>query len=153
MNDQRLVVLADRLEITDVLARFHRAIDGGLWSMMRDEVLAEDAVWEWRAWDDGGVAEDRAVGRDAVLAWLEAAMTGSTVRHFTTGHLFEIDGDRAHSESYMVVIDTQTLAILANGVVDADHVRTARGWRVRRCRIDERVADGQISATSKLLAS
>lgn len=141
----------DRARIIDVVTRFHRAIDGNVWGRMRDEVLAPDAVWEWSATNASGPMADGAVGREEVIAWLSAAMVGSEVRHFTTSHLVDIQGDRAHSESYMVVVDRVSLAVLANGLVTADHVRLPEGWRMQRCRIDERIPDIMVEGMQVLL--
>jgi hypothetical protein len=143
--------LADRLEITDVLSRYHRAVDGLDWELLRDRVVTEDAVWEWSAADDQARVEDSAAGREAVVTWLDAALRGSTVRHHTTSHLFEVAGDGARSESYMFVVDRQTLQTLASGVVTADHVRSGRGWRIRRLRIDEQLTSGTVAAMAGLL--
>lgn len=143
--------LIDRTRITDVVTRFHRAIDRGAWDSMRNEVLAPDAVWEWSATNASGAMGDDAVGRDQVVAWLSTAMIGSEVRHFTTGHLVEIEGDRARSESYMVVVDRVSLAVLANGLLTAEHVRLPEGWRMQRCRIEERIPDSMVEGMQTLL--
>lgn len=143
--------LIDRTRIIDVVSRFHRAVDRNAWDLMRDEVLAPDAVWEWSATNASGPMADGAIGRENVIAWLSSAMIGSEVRHFTTSHLVEIDGDRAHSESYMVVVDRVSLAVLANGMVTADHVRLPEGWRMQRCRIDERIPDVMVEGMQVLL--
>jgi hypothetical protein len=143
--------LADRLEITDVLVRFHRAVDQADWDLMRRSVLAPTAVWDWTASDGEAVVGDSAEGRDAFIKWLSIAMTGSTVRHMTTSHLFEIAEDTARSESYMFVVDRMTLATLASGLVTAEHIRTADGWRITRLKIDERIADGSVAAMANLL--
>ncbi len=141
----------DRARIIDVVTRFHRAIDSNAWGRMRDEVLAPDVVWEWSATNVSGPMADGAAGREEVIAWLSAAMIGSEVRHFTTSHLVEIQGDRAHSESYMVVVDRVSLAVLANGLVTADHVRLPEGWRMQRCRIDERIPNTMVEGMQVLL--
>lgn len=143
--------MIDRAGIIDVVTRFHRAIDSNAWELMRDEVLAPDVVWEWSATNASGPMADGAKGRGDVLAWLSAAMVGSEVRHFTTSHLVEIEGDRAHSESYMVVVDRVSLAVLANGLVTADHVRLPEGWRMQRCRIDERIPDALVEGMQAVL--
>ena len=149
--DDRLQGLIDRMEVTELLTRFHRAVDRNAWEMMRTEVLAPEAVWEWTAADASGSVADRAGGADSFVAWLSSSMTGSNVRHFTTSHLIEIEGDHAHSESYMVVVDTVTLDVLANGLLTADHVRRPEGWRMLRCCIDERIPDGMVETIKTLL--
>ena len=73
-------------------------------------------------------------------------MGDTKVRHLTTGHLVDLDGDRAHSQSYLVTVEAMSLQILACGVVEADHVRTPQGWRTRRLAIVERLGAGSIAA-------
>jgi hypothetical protein len=38
------------------------------------------------------------------------------------------------------------MAILSVGFAEADHVRTARGWRIRRYRLDEHITDADMAA-------
>jgi hypothetical protein len=38
------------------------------------------------------------------------------------------------------------MATLACGFVEADHVRTDRGWRIRRYKVEERITDKDIAA-------
>ncbi len=153
MIDARLQVLVDRTEVVDVITRFHRAVDRKSWDLMRDEVLASDASWKWTAQNASGSFEDRVVGRDEIVAWLTSATTGTTVRHYTTSHLVEIEGDKASSESYMVVVDAITLKVLANGFVRADHIRLPEGWRIRMCHVDERIPDRVAEGVAPLLVA
>jgi hypothetical protein len=55
--------IADRLEITELLARYARAVDAGEWDLL-DEVFTVDAVIDYRS--AGGIRG----GRDEVKAWL-----------------------------------------------------------------------------------
>jgi len=43
-------------------------------------------------------------------------------------------------------VDTVTMAILANGFVEADHVRTDRGWRIRYYKIEENITEKDMTA-------
>lgn len=151
LRPDELQELIDRGRIIDVVTRFHRAIDSNTWTLMRDEVLAPDVVWEWSATNASGPMADGAAGREDVIAWLSSAMVGSEVRHFTTSHLVDIEGDHAHSESYMVVVDKNSLTVLANGLVTVDHVRLPEGWRMQRCSIDERIPDTMVEGMQTLL--
>ena len=150
MAEDLIRSIADRLEITDVVTRFHRAVDSGNFEALAD-VFTDDAVWDWVASDATGEVADTAQGRDNVIEWLRTAMSGSTVRHATTGHLVELDDDRARSTSYMHVVDITTLESLANGFVTGEHRRTSSGWRMSRLRIDERIGNGSVDSMKKLL--
>jgi hypothetical protein len=114
--------------ISSLLSRYYQAIDVANWTVLNDEVLDDDAVWE--------VVQHSPTG---------GSIEG-TVRHFITTHVISVDGDRAHSTSHLQAIGTDTLAILSNGFVEADHVRTERGWRIRRYHIDEHITDADMAA-------
>jgi hypothetical protein len=66
-------------------------------------------------------------------------------------HVITIADRTAHSTSHLQAVDTTTLAILANGFVDAEHVRTPEGWRIRRYKIDEHITDRDMEAFKKSL--
>jgi hypothetical protein len=143
--------LIDRAELTDVLVKFHRAVDYGTWDLLHTDVLTEGVEWESVASDCDGSLEDAISGRDTFVSWLSAAMTGATANHLTSNHLYEIDGDSAHTESHMIVVDRTTLTTLATGLVKATYARTPEGWRISHLRIEERMIDGTISGMKERL--
>ena len=139
--------------IASLLARYYQAIDTANWIVLDKEVLADDAVWEViQHSPTGGSIEDTVTGRAAIVAWFEQIMGGDvsmsegTVRHFISTHVITVDGDRARSTSHLQAIATDTLATLSNGFVEADHVKTERGWRIRRYHIDEHITDADMEA-------
>lgn len=134
----------DALAVIAALSRFHHCADAGDWAGV-EAVLHPDVQWRWRGEDGSGDATDRADGRDAVVGWLRSVMTGSTVRHHTMSHLVDIDGDAAKSESYLLTVDTTSLATLASGVVRCSYERGDGGWALRLIDVDERIPDGSIS--------
>lgn len=56
------------------------------------------------------------------------------------------------STSHLQAVDTVTMATLANGFVEADHVRTEEGWRIRRYKVKERITDADMEAFKATLA-
>jgi hypothetical protein len=140
-------------DISSLLSRYYQAIDVANWTVLNDEVLDDEAVWEVvQHSPTGGSIEDTVTGRQDIVAWFERIMGGEvsmsegTVRHFINTHVISVDGDRAHTTSHLQAIGTDTLAILSNGFVEADHVRTERGWRIRRYHIDEHITDADMAA-------
>jgi SnoaL-like domain len=139
--------------IASLLSRYYQAIDVANWTALDNDVLDDDAVWEVAQHSPtGGSIQDIVSGRPEIVAWFERIMGGEvsmsegTVRHFITTHVIDVDGDRAHSTSHLQAVGTDTLAILSNGFVEADHVRTDRGWRIRRYHIDEHITDADMAA-------
>jgi hypothetical protein len=139
--------------ISSLLSRYYQAIDVANFTALDDEVLADDAVWEVAQHSPtGGTIEDTVSGRADIVAWFEQIMGGEvsmsegTVRHFLNTHVITVDGDRAHSTSHLQAVGTDSMAILSVGFAEADHVRTARGWRIRRYRLDEHITDADMAA-------
>ena len=139
--------------ISSLLSRYYQAIDVANFTALDDEVLADDAVWEVvQHSPTGGTIEDTVSGRADIVAWFEQIMGGEvsmsegTVRHFINTHVITVDGDRAHSTSHLQAVSTGSMAILSVGFAEADHVRTARGWRIRRYRLDEHITDADMAA-------
>jgi hypothetical protein len=139
--------------ISSLLSRYYQAIDVANFTALDDEVLADDAVWEVvQHSPTGGTIEDTVSGRADIVAWFEQIMGGEvsmsegTVRHFLNTHVITVDGDRAHSTSHLQAVGTDSMAILSVGFAEADHVRTARGWRISRYRLDEHITDADMAA-------
>ena len=139
--------------ISSLLSRYYQAIDVADFAALDDEVLADDAVWEVvQHSPTGGTIEDTVRGRADIVAWFEQIMGGEvsmsegTVRHFINTHVITVDGDSAHSTSHLQAVGTDSMAILSVGFAQADHIRTARGWRIRRYRLDEHITDADMAA-------
>ncbi len=152
MDQTRLECAADKLEIAELLARWHHNADLANWDALRSDVFTEDIEWTWAARDGAATITDQVNGNDAVLQWVQTAMAGSNVWHITASHVYQISGDTAATRSYMLVTDRNSLDTLAAGVVDAKHVRTASGWRIRGIHIAETLRKGAVAFMAELLA-
>jgi hypothetical protein len=143
--------------ITSLLSLYYQALDTADWDRLEDLVMADDAVWEVVQHSPSGTVRDLAEGRDAVLGWFkqmmggEVTMSQGTVRHFINTHVITVGAQTAHSTSHLQAVDTTTLGILANGFVEAEHVKTPEGWRIRRYKIDEHITDADMDAFKKTL--
>jgi hypothetical protein len=143
----------DHIQITAALSRYYQAIDTFDWKALEDDVMAPEAVWEVvQAAPMGSVTALVEGGRGAVIAWFvqmmggEVNMSDGTVRHFLSTHVIDVDGDAARSVSHLQAFHTETLQMLANGKVTAEHRRTDGGWRISRCRVDEQITDADMAA-------
>lgn len=141
-------------EIGSLLSLYYQALDGGDLAALEADVMAEDARWEVVQLAGDERVEDAADGRDAVIAWFRQVLSGDvtmgqgSVRHFLNTHVIRVDpgGRHARSTSHLQCVDCATLATLAVGSVEAEHVRTERGWRIRRYRIEERITEADMAA-------
>lgn len=141
-------------QISSLLSLYYQALDVGDFDTLASDVMAEDATWEVIQLATNGRVEDSAEGRERVIAWFRQMLSGDvtmsqgTVRHFINTHVIRLEpgGDAARSTSHLQAVDTVTMATLAVGFVEAEHVRTAEGWRIRRYRVEERITDKDMEA-------
>jgi hypothetical protein len=152
MPDATDAEVLDQWRIATLLAVYYQAIDVADWDTLDREVLADDARWEVVQRSTKGTVTNGAEGRAEVVAWFrqmvsgEVSMSEGIVRHFVGTHVIKVDGDTATSRSHLQAQDMVTLGMLANGIIDAEHVRTERGWRVRRFRVEESITDADMEA-------
>ena len=125
---QQVQALTDRAEITDLLDRYLRSLDEGVF----------DEEWA-RAFHTEDVTAEMPIGtvhgRDALLARIRQGMAlfDRTV-HLGTNAVIEIDGERATTRgtqlSTHVLADGTGSVFISAGHADAELVRTAEGWRI-----------------------
>ena len=85
--------LKDRAEIRDCIVRYARGVDRLDWEMAAS-AYHPDAI------DDRGAMTGT---RDEYLAWLRPILEGcSGTTHAVTNISYDIDGDTAHTESYVI---------------------------------------------------
>ncbi|MEP9363342.1 nuclear transport factor 2 family protein [Nocardioides sp. CN2-186] len=124
--------ISDRLEITDVLTRYTRAIDTGEWDKL-DTVFTPDATINYV--ESGGIEATYA----EVKPWLAEMLPAFfPVRMHTLGQLdIAVDGDTATCSAYfhnpMPAPDGQggEKIVEIGGIYHHTLVRTADGWRSR----------------------
>jgi hypothetical protein len=147
-------------QISSLLSLYYQALDVGDFDTLEKEVMSEDATWEVVQLATTGRVEDKASGRNEVLAWFKRMLSGDVtmsegnVRHFINTHVIRVEpsGEAAHSTSHLQALDTVTMANLACGFVEADHVRTEGGWRIRRYKVVEQITDKDMKAFKETLA-
>ena len=126
-----LQTVSDRIEITDLLTRYTRAIDDGRWDLL-DEVFTSDAHIDYSA--TGGTVG----GFLEVKQWLADTLPMFARRQHVLGQL-EVDlrGDEAGVTAYflnpMVLTQDDGTELLweFGGLYRHRLVRTADGWRSR----------------------
>ncbi|MBC9723683.1 nuclear transport factor 2 family protein [Streptomyces sp. TRM68367] len=125
---RQVQALTDRAEITDLLNRYLRSLDYGVF----------DEEWA-RAFHTEDVTAEMPIGtvhgRDALLARVRQGMAlfDRTV-HLGTNAIIEIDGTRATAHgaqlSTHVLADGSDGVFISAGHTDTELVRTADGWRI-----------------------
>jgi hypothetical protein len=161
MSDAAREALA-HAHISSLLSLYYQALDAGDLDTLERRVLSPDAIWEFVQHASQSRLEDRAEGRDAVIAWFRGMLSGdvtmseSPVRHFINTHVIEVDpvgGASARSSSHLQCIDATSMATVAVGIATAEHVETPEGWRIRRYRIEERITDADMQALEAALGT
>ncbi|MGB0100000.1 MAG: nuclear transport factor 2 family protein [Nocardioides sp.] len=125
--------ISDRLEISDVLTRYTRAIDTGDWDRL-DTVFTPDAEIDYT--ESGGIAADLAT----VKPWLAEMLPAFfPKRMHTLGQLdIEVAGDTATCAAYFhnpMPMDDGSggeRIVEFGGIYHHTLVRTADGWRSRK---------------------
>ncbi|NUP19947.1 MAG: nuclear transport factor 2 family protein [Streptomyces sp.] len=125
---RQLRALTDRAEITDLMDRYLRSLDDGVF----------DDEWA-RAFHTEDVTVEMPLGtvhgRDALLARIQRGMAlfDRTV-HLGTNAVIELDGPRATARgaqlSTHVLADGSGSVFISAGHADTELVRTADGWRI-----------------------
>ena len=143
-------------QISSLLSLYYQALDRGDLETLESQVMAEDAVWDLTQVAQSGRVRDRLEGRDRILAWFRRMLSGEVtmgehgVRHFINTHVIRVEGARARSTSHLQCIHAETMATLAVGVAEAEHVKTPDGWRIRSYRLEERITEADMKALQAL---
>jgi hypothetical protein len=141
MSSQLLSQISDQLEITDVLNRYSRALDGRDWALL-ESVFTPDAVVEY------GEYGSTNIGPVEVGEHCAGGLEGLDCnQHLLSNIAVEINGDEATSRCYLHAQHVFAGApggdfyFLGGGYED-DLVRTDDGWRIKHRRLTVLWADG-----------
>ena len=151
MSDAAEEALA-HCQIGSLLSLYYQALDRGDLAVLEAEVMAEDATWDLTQVAGSERVRDRLEGRAQILAWFRRMLSGAVtmgehgVRHFLNTHVIRVEGARARSTSHLQCIHAETMVTLAVGVAEAEHVRTAQGWRIHSYRLEERITAADMKA-------
>ena len=124
--------LLEKQKISALLIEFAHRLDTKDWQNYPD------------LYADGGVIELRFAGRSLTKEQLrDERLKGlrryRLTQHFSTNHRIEIDGDTAHSRSYMLAIhmyEDKSKHADAGGYYECDFVKTPGGWKFKRVVVD-----------------
>ncbi len=112
---------ADRMEITQLMARYNHAADGGDAAGFAD-TFTDDALFE------GSAATAR--GREQLMGVIGAIPADARTRHWNNNALIEGDGDDATASVYLMRIAlTAPPEVLASGVYRDTLKRIDGQWK------------------------
>jgi 3-phenylpropionate/cinnamic acid dioxygenase small subunit len=121
-------ILADKLEITELLYRYARGLDVGDWALWRT-VFTDDAYLDYRS--AGGIDGDR----ETVGEFLESSLSIFPVtQHYITNVECEIEGDDAVARAMFynpMVFPGATSMSFCGGYYHHKLRRTNEGWKSR----------------------
>jgi 3-phenylpropionate/cinnamic acid dioxygenase small subunit len=144
MDEAAMRRLADRIEITELLARYADIVDRRDWPRM-DRVFALEATIDFRP-SGGPVGPFR-----EMVAWLDRALDSwHNNLHMITNVIVELDGDRASSRCYFHVPigreaqDGRQVTLTESGRFLDRLIRTADGWRIVERVCEEVVREGRL---------
>jgi len=132
-NEQRWQAAADRVDLAELMHRYALAIDTARFDDLR-EVFMADAAVDFGSVDQYVEGSTGVSGIDAIVNWFRTVLAPfPDVLHFMSNHVVDLDGDRARVRTSMHV-----LHMPMGGIYDAQAVRTPKGWRIQKFRLDER---------------
>ena len=130
--------VADRLAISDVVVQYATGADRRDWALYRD-CFTDTVDIDFTSFS-GGEPERLAV--DEWVLQVRGLLPGFDVtQHNSSNHVHTIAGDTASCVSYMVAehiyLDTSAENFVTlGGYYTNSLVRTSRGWRISKCRLD-----------------
>ena len=140
----RLMEAADRSEIIQLLHRYALVIDTADWSLL-PRVFTPSARVDFGSVDQYVESDSVVQGLAAIRSWFETALAPfPDVLHFMTNHIVEIDGDEAHTQTLMHVLNMSM-----GGIYRGHILRTPQGWRIDHFELEERSFD---AAAARLTA-
>jgi hypothetical protein len=151
MSDAAEEALA-HCQISSLLSLYYQALDRGDLATLESQVMAEDATWDLTQLAGSERVRDQLEGRDQILAWFRRMLSGGVtmgdhgVRHFINTHVIRVEGALARSASHLQCIHAETMATLAVGLAQAEHVKTPQGWRIRTYTLEERITAADMKA-------
>jgi len=132
LSDRHFRQISDQLEITALLNRYARAVDGKDWELYRS-VFADDAVIDYSS--AGAIAGSR----DEVADWLAQGFAAipMSMHYITNVEILESTGDTARVRAMFynpMQLPGMTELSYCGGYYHHDMVRTPDGWKSRNLR-------------------
>jgi 3-phenylpropionate/cinnamic acid dioxygenase small subunit len=116
--------IVDRLAVSDVLVRYATALDSRDWELLAS-CFTDGARLDY---DTSGV-----FGRDDFLEHCRIGLARmKATQHCVTNHVISLDGDHAHSTSYVIAqhVRENDVTFTLGGTYHDDLVRSGDDWQI-----------------------
>ena len=114
--------IADELAIRKVVAQYNRAFDYG-----------DPEAWAGLFTADGKFCmggKELAAGSENLLAFAKKMIPSMKVKHCTTDPIISVDGDTAHHDAYLILVDTgDKVSVINSGRYIDVLQRVAGDWK------------------------
>lgn len=154
-----LRTLSDKQALDELIAIQAMALDSGDWPTYRN-CFADKIDFDFSGDMDVLARDSNAVATDPD-EWVDHARSlipgFDAVMHIVSNGLHHIDGDRAHSESYVLaehIFNNQggDREMGGGGIYIYDSIRTAEGWKIETWRLKSLFSHGNASLYAQALA-
>jgi SnoaL-like domain len=139
--------LVDRTQISELLYSFAAALDTKDWERYADN-YADNGYIELP--DPQSTGSSFILHKDKMLELVPKSLGRySATHHISTNHQITIDGDQAHSRSYLQAVHVGSQPTdhwTAGGWYDCDYVRTSEGWKFARVKLTSVWLAGDVGA-------
>jgi len=137
MDQEKLQLLLDRMEIIDTINRYATSVDTRDWDLFFSCYTDEINV------DMVSVGFDQPMTmsvKDFMEIIQRAVSAFDSTQHIVSNHVINIEGDNATLVSYLQAQhfrqdDTSTFALLIGGYYDNSLIRTPAGWRINKYKV------------------
>lgn len=124
----------DLLELQRLLSDYAWGCDEGEWTLLRS-LFSDDAELDYSS--TGGPVG----GRDEVVAWLEASLTGIRIQHVVSNFRIDVEGTSAAGKAMFfttVFLDGLESPLTTGGYYDLNFVQVESRWKIQRLCEDNR---------------
>jgi len=137
MDQEKLQLLLDRMEIIDTINRYATSVDTRDWDLFftcyTDEINVDMVSVGFEEPMDMTAREFMEIIQGAVSPF-------DSTQHIVSNHVINIDGDRATLVSYLQAQhfrqdDTGLFALLSGGYYANSLIRTPAGWRINKYKV------------------
>jgi len=138
-SDEKLQLLLDEREITNLMLTFANSLDTGDWQAY-GETFIEDGTFT--------ILGQTRKGREAIMAGPARDLTKyDNLQHFSTNQRIQVNGDEATASSYFLAVHVPSAEQLdvhadVGGRYDYQLVRTEAGWRFADVKISVKWTGG-----------
>jgi 3-phenylpropionate/cinnamic acid dioxygenase small subunit len=137
MDESKLRLLLDRMEIGDTVHRYASGIDMRDWNLYRS-CFTDDIELDFSSADP---AMPTAIKADEWVNFVRAALGGfESTQHISSNHVITVKGDEAGCVSYMQAThylpnDRGDNSFTLGGYYTDNLVRTSNGWKIKKRRL------------------